>query len=286
MTLSYVPGANPIQDAAGNDAAALANEAVTNETAYPMSRDAEVTTAEGVDYIFNASDFPFTAAADGPAALARVKIATLPVAGLRVRVRRGLGGTLTLDGAAIAAADLPKTVTAAELGQGKLAFSPFPGQFGHGYTSFTFRVDDGVVDSEPANTMTVDIAADPAYGELVRNEATGDDVFGGGDTGKALTQGFAIPAGDAGYELRAAGIQIRNAFNPPPLALAIYDSNADGTPKDLVHTLTNPWPSTPDMPLGSLRVVHRGAGHRPGGGRVLPRRRADPGRQRLQQRGR
>ena len=33
VTLSYVPGTNPIQDAAGNDAAALTNQAVVNSTA-------------------------------------------------------------------------------------------------------------------------------------------------------------------------------------------------------------------------------------------------------------
>ena len=160
--------------------------------ARPGSADARVTAAEGVDYAFGAPDFPFTASSGG-AALASLKIATLPAAGT---------GALALDGTAIAAGDLPKTVTAAQLGEGKLTFSPVAGQFGHGYASFTFRVDDGVVDSEPANTMAVDIAADPAYRVLVRNQRVDRTLDLTGATSKALTQGFAVPRGRC--RLRAA----------------------------------------------------------------------------------
>ena len=67
-------------------------------------------------------------------------------------------GTLTLDGEAIAMTDVPKTVTRAELQEGKLVYSPPETETGDDLTTFTFRVNDGTSDSE-VYTMTVSVGS-------------------------------------------------------------------------------------------------------------------------------
>ena len=68
----------------------------------------------------------------------------------------------------MAAGDLPKTVTRAELDAGKLVFSPVAGQFGDDYAAFDFTVSDGNADSGQ-HTMTVDVAANLVWSVLVSN---------------------------------------------------------------------------------------------------------------------
>ena len=121
----------------------------------PTASNGTVTTDEDTDHVFSASEFNYSDS-DGDT-LASVKITELPAAGQ---------GTLTLDGAAIALADLPKAVTKAELDDGKLIYTPPADANGTAYASFRFKVNDGSADSTDAYTMTISVTAvnDPATG--------------------------------------------------------------------------------------------------------------------------
>ena len=147
-------------DDAGNPetltSAATARAAAGAANAVPTASDRTVTTNEDTDYTFAAANFNF-ADTDSGDALSSVKIVTLPAPGK---------GTLELDGSAIAAADLPKTVTKADIDAGKLTYTPPANANGSGYASFTFKVDDGTDDSASAYTLTLDVTAlnDPATG--------------------------------------------------------------------------------------------------------------------------
>ena len=112
----------------------------------PTAANNTVTTGVGAAYTFEADDFGF-ADTDAGAALASVKIVTVPGA-----------GTLALDGTAVMAADV---VTKAQIDGDMLTFTPVAGASGTGYASFTFKVNDGTDDSTSAYTMTIDVAAGP-----------------------------------------------------------------------------------------------------------------------------
>ncbi len=115
----------------------------------PTAEDASVTTEEDTAHTFSASEFNF-ADADPGDALASVKIETLPGSG---------AGALAVDGTAIVANDLPKTVTKAEIDRNNLAYTPPANANGMTYATFTFRVSDGDNDSAAAYTMTIDVTA-------------------------------------------------------------------------------------------------------------------------------
>ena len=115
----------------------------TTVNAAPTAADNTVTTGEDRTYTFTAADFGF---ADADAdTLASVRIETLPAA-----------GTLALDGTAVMADDV---VTKAQIDDGDLTFTPVAGASGDAYASFTFKVNDGTVDSVVAYTMTIDVTA-------------------------------------------------------------------------------------------------------------------------------
>ena len=121
----------------------------------PTAANNTVTTAEDTDYTFSSADFDFTDT-DGGDSLASVKIVTLPASGT---------GTLTLSGTTIGSGALPQTVTAAQLGN--LKYSPPANLYGTDVASFTFKVNDGTVDSDNAYTMNIDVKGqnDPATGK-------------------------------------------------------------------------------------------------------------------------
>ena len=208
----------------------------------PTAADSEVSTPEDTDYVFGADDFAFSDANTGDT-LANVKVASLPARGF---------GALEFDGAALASGDLPQTVTKGELDAGKLVFSPVAGQLGDDYASFDFKVSDGVADSA-AYAMTVDVEADPAWSLLVDNLVGSTRLFYrpvGNATNKLYTQRFHTGDEPGGYELRSVGIRLaRNELSGTEgFNLWIYDSNADGTAKDVVHRLTTPWVSGSEIP--------------------------------------
>jgi len=121
---------------------------VTSVNDAPSGTDKTVTTLEDNDYTFTASDFGFNDA-DGNGLLS-VKITTLPGA-----------GSLTNNSIAVTAGQF---ITATDITNGKLKFSPAANANGNGYASFTFQVQDnggtanGGADLDAvANTLTIDV---------------------------------------------------------------------------------------------------------------------------------
>ena len=118
---------------------------VTSVNDLPTSSGKTVAIIKGDTHTFEADDFPFTDVDDRDT-LASVKITTLPKA-----------GTLTLRGVALAAADLPKTVTKNDLDRNRLRFVPADNASGANYASFQFKVNDGTDDSASAYTLRMSI---------------------------------------------------------------------------------------------------------------------------------
>ena len=134
----------------------------------PTAANNTVTTDEDTAYTFTADDFGFMDA-DAGAALASVKIVTLPTP-----------GTLALDGTDVT---LKQVVTKAQIDGDMLIFTPVAGASGDPYTTFTFTVNDGTDDSASAYTMTIDVTA--AGGNI---PATGaPTITGTAQVGKTLT---------------------------------------------------------------------------------------------------
>ena len=121
----------------------------------PTASNHTVNTNEDTYHAFAATDFNYSDS-DGDT-LASVKITELPATG---------NGELKLNSTAITANNLPKTVTEAELDDGKLQYAPPANANGAAYASFKFRVNDGSGDSVAEYTMTIDVRAvnDPATG--------------------------------------------------------------------------------------------------------------------------
>ena len=147
-----------LQDIAGNDVASFTTDmsgvpAVTNDSTVagtntaPTAAHNTVTTGEDRAYAFTADDFGFDDD-DAGDTLASVTIVTPP----------GLG-TLALDGTAVMADDV---VTEAQIDADMLTFRPAQDAHGAPYTTFTFTVNDGTVDSASAYTMTIDVTDAPA----------------------------------------------------------------------------------------------------------------------------
>ena len=137
------------------------NGTIASTNAPPTASHNTVTMDEDTGYIFAVASFNYLDS-DGDA-LSSVKIVTLPGSGK---------GTLKLDATAIVSEDLPKTVTKDDLDNNKLEYSPLPNGNGTGYASFTFKVNDGTVDSTLDYTMTIDI-------NQVNDRATGKPTIGG-----------------------------------------------------------------------------------------------------------
>ena len=110
--------------------------------AAPTAAHNTVTTVVDRPYTFEANDFGFADTNTGDT-LASVKIVTLPAL-----------GTLALDGTAVMQNDV---VAWDDIEDDKLTFTPVAGASGTGYATFTFKVNDGTVDSASAYTMTIDV---------------------------------------------------------------------------------------------------------------------------------
>ena len=115
----------------------------------PTSSSSKVTTPRDTDYTFKVTDFNFMDD-DAGDVLENVVITSRP------RPDRG-EGTLMLDDTAIAQSRLPLTVSMAKLADGDLTYSPPAGEGGADFATFRFKVNDGAVDSESADTMTIDV---------------------------------------------------------------------------------------------------------------------------------
>ena len=152
-----------------------------NTNSVPTASNGTVATDEDTDHAFSAREFNYSDSDNDT--LASVKITGLPAADR---------GTLTLDGTAINSADLPKTITKAELDDGKLKYTSPVDANGTGYASFKFKVNDGSADSTDAHTMTIRVTA-------VNDPATGMPAISGdaevGEILTASTGGIADPDG-------------------------------------------------------------------------------------------
>ncbi|MCY4502996.1 MAG: tandem-95 repeat protein, partial [Alphaproteobacteria bacterium] len=140
----------------------------------PTSGDRTVTTDEDVAYSFAETDFPF-ADRDAIDSLESVTIVTLPGAGALTLDADDPAGVAT----AVSAGD---AIPAADIGAGKLKFTPGANGNGQPYASFAFKVSDGISDSAE-HSMTVDVTAvdDP-------DSASGSPVISGtAEFGEMLT---------------------------------------------------------------------------------------------------
>ena len=176
--LTYTPPANAnktayasftfkVNDGTADSAQYTMTIDVTAVNDAPTAANGTVTTNEDTDYTFSAAEFSY-ADIDSDA-LSSVKITALPTA-----------GTLKLDGTTIASGALPKAVAAADLAAGKLTYTPPPNANKTAYASFTFKVNDGTVDSAQY-TMTIDVTA-------VNDAATGAPTISGtAEVGQTLT---------------------------------------------------------------------------------------------------
>ena len=157
VRLSGDPGATIRSKDNGNDAVLTADAdmsiqavagvpaRVRGTNSVPSGKDFTKATGINVDLTFARSDFKITDSDGDP--LKEVRVATLP---------GSAHGVLKLDGTAIPAADLPKTVTYTELDEGKLVFTPTNDYEGN--AAFTFRVVDsfgGVAASAKTATIKV-----------------------------------------------------------------------------------------------------------------------------------
>ena len=131
----------------------------------PTAINSSVTTDEDTAHTFATTEFSF---ADGDGhALVSVTVVTPPAA-----------GELALGGAAVTA---DQAVSAADIGQ--LVFTPASNAHGQDYASFTFKVSDGIDESDSAYTMTVHVTA-------VNDAATGaPGISGTAQVGEKLTAG-------------------------------------------------------------------------------------------------
>ena len=133
----------------GADAAALSvsdefSLVVVSANTAPTAADQTVTLAEDGTHTFAAADFNFSDSDSGDA-LASVRVVTLPAL-----------GSLARDGSAVSANDV---VPVADIDADKLTFTPAANGNGNAYTTFTFKVSDGVAESNAASTLTIDVTA-------------------------------------------------------------------------------------------------------------------------------
>ena len=189
-----------------------------------------VTVGQNTTYTFSASDFNFMDV-DGDT-LASVRITTLETF-----------GDLELDGMDVAE---NQVIAEADIGAGKLTFTPAPGASGFRYDYFGFKVNDGTVESALAYAMTIDVTSTPAQGAvpgaLVSN--TGQSHSGTllvGDDGVLppvrLAQQFST--GPGGYLLTGVVAALGPVRSGAVPRVSIY-TDASGEPGTSLYVLNNP----------------------------------------------
>jgi VCBS repeat-containing protein len=243
----------------GTDTATITVNAIGQNDA-PTSADNTVTTNEDTDHTFDANEFGFTDP-DGDS-LDHVTIETLPSK-----------GTLLLDGSAVSAGD---EIAAADITN--LVFRPAADGNGDDYDSFTFSVNDGIVDSG-SYTMTVNV---DAVNDAPTITATTENDFTEGSTGAGDTVGvfdvsdidtddnsltvtilsgndnsyYQISYDDAGtatVTLTTAGANYVNAGNDlPEYTVQVSDGSLTATTSHNPTTLENTKPEASDNTITTL----------------------------------
>ena len=160
----------------------------------PTAADNTVRMPEDGEYEFSATDFGFndTNLAD---ALVSVRIVTVPAAGV-----------LALDGTDVT---FNQVVTKTQIDDGDLTFTPATGGSGGNYASFTFKVNDGTVDSAGAYTMTIDVTPTPPLRGQVFVDNTEETEFGSTLADDRSSQSFTTGPNPGGYILTSIGVVAR-----------------------------------------------------------------------------
>ena len=200
----------------------------------PTASDKTVSTFEDTAYAFAAAEFGFSDA-DAGDTLDHVKITALPV-----DTNGNAQGTLSLDGTEITSITPPQQVTLAALDGGKLIYTPPVDADGEAFaTTFSFKVNDGKVDSVSAYTMTIDVApANDAPTASDKSVSTDEDMaytfapaefgFDDADAGDTLdhVKITALPVdsnGNAQGALSLDGTEITSITPPQQVTLAALD---------------------------------------------------------------
>ena len=200
----------------------------------PTAAHNTVTTVVDRPYTFEADDFGFVDTDTGDT-LASVKIVTLPAV-----------GTLAFDGTPVMQNDV---VIWDDIEDDKLTFTPVAGASGTGYATFTFKVNDGTVDSASAYTMTIDVTDAPALACAAPDLAGRDQIW----TGELTVGMVTIVAPIVGYGFFSngpAGALDETTFNIGRNGYVVDSvSVIDG---DLSFNLTSR--SLRDAEVGALRL--------------------------------
>ena len=103
----------------------------------------------------------------------------------------------------------------------------------------TFTDDGGTTETlESAETGTVAAAAPPPPGDRVLVSNTSGDVLGTDSVTPAMAQPFTTGNVSGGYDLSSVVVAINSPGSD--VRVTIRESEADGSPGDIVHTLINP----------------------------------------------
>ncbi|MDD2829552.1 MAG: calcium-binding protein, partial [Sulfuricurvum sp.] len=128
----------------------------------PTSSNATLTTNEDTAKILTLSNFAFTDIDSGDI-LTKIMITTLPAK-----------GSLTFNGYSVT---LNQEIYAYDISGGNLIFTPDANGNGNTYTSFGFKVSDGIAYSATANTVTFNVT--PIRDDLVLTGTAGSDTLNG-----------------------------------------------------------------------------------------------------------
>ena len=190
---------------------------------FPTASDGTVETNEGTAYTFEERDFGFV---DSDDSLDHVKITSLPGTG---------EGTLSLNSSAVAVDD---EVSKGDINGGKLQYTPPASGSGRAFTSFKFKVSDGLDDSAEYD-MSINV-----YVAFVSNTGqVTNDGWQLSTTGGSLAQAFTTGSNPKGYDLGSFTLEL-GGFGKAPANMTtivkLYSSKASGEPDTELCTLVTP----------------------------------------------
>ena len=220
VKVSFEDGGGTVEGPLTSDAYPSSGTVMGAVNAAPTGADKTLTIASETEYTLTADDFGFDDVNVGDT-LHSVRIETLPAA-----------GALELDSAVVSQSDV---VTKADIDASKLTFTPTSGASGDSYANFTFKVNDGTVFSDSANTITFNVidtsCAAPSFGSR-RNHWSGAMTVGvyEDNVGTVLGYGFedAFGVGSLAptfFTIGSNSYTIKSAF----VGNAVFDLLDDGS---------------------------------------------------------
>ena len=220
VKVSFEDGGGTVEGPLTSDAYPSSGTVMGAVNAAPTGADKTLTIASETEYTLTADDFGFADVNAGDT-LHSVRIETLPAA-----------GALELDSAVVSQSDV---VTKADIDASKLTFTPTSGASGDSYANFTFKVNDGTVFSDSANTITFNVidtsCAAPSFGSR-RNHWSGAMTVGvyEDNVGTVLGYGFedAFGVGSLAptfFTIGSNSYTIKSAF----VGNAVFDLLDDGS---------------------------------------------------------